>query len=92
MGVAGAEKNADDRGVVKQGLRDESTIRRATVDSLVDTGAVMLMLPEDIVGRLGLATQREVVVTYANSETCQVAGPSPAEAEVTRARRGFIEA
>ena len=70
-------ENTDDRGVVKQGLRDESTIRRATVDGVVDTGAVMLVLPEDVVGRLGLATQRKVVVTYADErrELRPVAGP-----------------
>ena len=43
----------------------------------MDTGAVMLMLPEDVVGRLGLATQRKVVVTYADErrELRPVAGP-----------------
>ena len=70
-------ENTEDRGVVRRGLSDESTIRRATVEGVVDTGAIMLMLPEDVVGRLGLATQSEVVVTYANEyrETRQVAGP-----------------
>ncbi len=70
-------ENAGDREVVILGLRDESTVRRATVDGVVDTGAVMLVLPEDVVDGLGLRTQREVVVTYANdySETRQVAGP-----------------
>ena len=70
-------ENAEDRGVVRRGLLDESTIRRATVDGVVDTGAVMLMLPEDVVSRLGLETRSEVVVAYANEyrETRQVAGP-----------------
>ena len=70
-------ENAGDCEVVRQGLRDESTIRRATVDRVVDTGAVMLMLPEDVVVRFGLATRSEVVVTYANEyrETRPVAGP-----------------
>ena len=37
----------------------------------------MLVLPEDVVGRLGLETQREVIVTYADErkETRPVAGP-----------------
>ena len=70
-------ENAEDRGVVRRGLSDGSTIRRATVDGVVDPGAVMLMLPEDVVSRLGLETRREVVVTYTNEyrETRQVAGP-----------------
>ena len=59
-------ENTEDRGVVRRGLSDESTIRRATVDGVVDTGAVMLVLPEDVVGRLGLRTQRQVAVTYAD--------------------------
>ena len=59
-------ENAGDREVVSQGLRDESTVRRTTVDGVVDTGAVMLVLPEDVVDRLGLRTQREVVVACAN--------------------------
>ena len=65
-------ENAADRGIVSQGLRDESTVRRTTVE-----GAVMLMLPENVVGRLGLERQREVVVTYADErkETRPVAGP-----------------
>ena len=135
-------ENAVDRGVVKQGLCDEATVRRATVEGVVDTGAVMLVLPKDVVDRLGLETQREVVVAHANEETRQVAGPvtvqignrfmnadcivgpplsepligctgsvgpggglckshgraapgiagqSPAEVEVTRARRGFAD-
>ena len=70
-------ENTEDRGVVRRGLSDESTIRRATVDGVVDTGAVMLVLPEDVVGRLGLKTRRKVVVTYADErrELRPVAGP-----------------
>ena len=70
-------ENAADRGIVSQGLRDESTVRRTTVEGVVDTGAVMLMLPENVVGRLGLERQREVAITYADErkETRPVAGP-----------------
>ena len=70
-------ENAGDREIASEGLRDESTIRRTTVEGVVDTGAVMLMLPENVVSRLGLRTRRQVVVTYADErrETRQVAGP-----------------
>ena len=70
-------ENTEDRGIVSEGLRDESTVRRATVDGVVDTGAVMLVLPEDVVGRLGLRTRGKVVVTYADErrELRPVAGP-----------------
>ena len=76
--VASVElENAVDRGIVSQGLRDESTVRRTTVEGVVATDAVMLMLPENVVSRLGLKRQREVVVAYADErkETCPVAGP-----------------
>ena len=70
-------ENTGDGDIVRQGLRDESTVRRATVDGVVDTGAVMLVLPEDVVGRLGLRTRRQVAVTYADErrEVRPVAGP-----------------
>ena len=44
---------------------------------MVDSGAVMLVLPENAVIRLRLKTQREVVVTYADERKrpAQVAGP-----------------
>ena len=47
------------------------------MEGVVDTGAVMLVLPEDVVGRFGLRTRREVMVAYANEyrETRKVAGP-----------------
>ena len=70
-------ENTADRNIASQGLRDESTIRRTTVQGVVDTGAVMLVLPENVVSRLGLETQREVVVTCADErkEIRPVAGP-----------------
>ena len=76
--VASVElENTADRSIASQGLRDVSTIRRTTVEGVVDTGAVMLVLPENVVSRLGLETQREVVVAYADErkETRPVAGP-----------------
>ena len=41
-------------------------IRRRIVDVLVDTGAVMLMLPQDLVEELGLRITGKVLVTYAD--------------------------
>ena len=70
-------ENAADRSVAARGLLEESAIRRTTVEGVVDTGAVMLVLPENVVSRLGLETQREVIVAYADErkETRPVAGP-----------------
>jgi predicted aspartyl protease len=36
------------------------------VKAVVDTGAVMLVLPQDVVDTLGLETQRTVIVAYAD--------------------------
>ena len=70
-------ENTTDRDIASEGFRDESTVRRTTVEGVVDTGAVMLVLPENVVKRLGLRTRREVVVTYADErrEMRPVAGP-----------------
>ena len=43
------------------------------MDAIVDTGAVMLALPQDVVEELGLRIFRTVVVTYADER--RVAGP-----------------
>ena len=70
-------ENPADRTIASEGLRDESTIRRTRVTGVVDTGAVMLVLPENVVDRLGLERQRKVVVSYADErkESRSVAGP-----------------
>ena len=59
-------ENTLDRDNASDGFGDESTVRRATVEGVVDAGVVMLVLPEDVVGRLGLRTQRQVAVVYAD--------------------------
>ena len=70
-------ENAGDRENAIAGLCDDATVRRATVRGVVDTGAVMLMLPENVVSRLGLRTHGDAVVTYADErkEARPVAGP-----------------
>ena len=77
ISVSVALENTADRNIADAGLRDESTIRRTRVDGVVDTGAVMLVLPENVVDRLGLERQRKVVVSYADDrrESRSVAGP-----------------
>ena len=51
-------ENTQDRGSFEQGYRDEASIRSTGVDAIVDTGAAMLMLPQNVVERLGLKVQR----------------------------------
>ena len=45
-------ENPFDRGLFERGLEKESDIRRARVEGVVDTGAVMSMLPSDLVEQL----------------------------------------
>ena len=55
-------ENTADRDNTSEELRDESKIPRTRLEGVADTGAVMPVLPENVVGRLGLMTQREFVV------------------------------
>lgn len=50
---------------------------QTTVDGMVDTRAVSLVLPHDVVERLGLDQQGTAVVTYADERQDErpVAGP-----------------
>ncbi len=70
-------ENPGDRAIVEWGLAAQATVRRSRVDGIVDTGAVMLVSPQNVVERLRLKTRRTVVVTYADErkEERSVAGP-----------------
>ena len=70
-------ENPVDRENFERGLGEESAVRRARVQGIVDTGAVMLVLPQNVVERLGLRVQETMVVTYADNrqEERPVAGP-----------------
>ncbi len=59
-------ENYNDLVLAQSNHLDESAVRRQQVKALVDTGAVMLMLPQDLVEALGLATLGRVIVTYAD--------------------------
>ena len=41
-------ENSDDRAVVDRGLGVETDVRRTTVEGIVDTGALSLVIPEEI--------------------------------------------
>lgn len=59
-------ENFGDRYRANLGEIPEDQVRSATVRLLADTGARMLVLPDDIVQDLGLQERRRVVVTYAD--------------------------
>ncbi len=59
-------ENYDDRVVASRGFLAEDQVRSQCVDVVVDSGAVMLVLPQDLVEALGLRTLRKAIVTYAD--------------------------
>ena len=59
-------ENRDDRGAVHLGLRVEADVRRTTVEGVVDTRAVSLVIPEEIATELGLRHWGTRTVVYAD--------------------------
>lgn len=59
-------ENATDREMVRRGLMQDTDVRNLTTKAFVDTGAVMLVLPQDQVEELGLRELRKAIVTYAD--------------------------
>lgn len=59
-------ENAGDREISRRGYIGEEQIRSIKVPFLVDSGAVMLVLPQDLGETLGLSEVGKVIVTYAN--------------------------
>ena len=70
-------ENAGDREHYRRGGCDESEVRRSTVEGIVDTGAVTLVLPQNVVERLGFGWQGTAFVTYADERRDErpLAGP-----------------
>ena len=70
-------ENTTDRELVLRGLLTEDQVRAFSVQVIADTGAVMLVLPQDEVEALGLREIRKAVVRYADErkEERPVAGP-----------------
>lgn len=59
-------ENAVDRELFRRQYIQESQIRSAGVQVLADSGAVMLVLPQDLVEALGLREEGKAIVTYAD--------------------------
>jgi predicted aspartyl protease len=58
--------NSDDLALVRRGLLAENQVRRETIRGVVDSGASRLVLPADLVKRLGLTLGKTVNVRYAD--------------------------
>jgi predicted aspartyl protease len=65
-------ENAGDRILADAGHLDASAVRGASVEALVDTRAVMALLPQDLVERLGLPTNGSIIVTLANEQRVEL--------------------
>ena len=59
-------ENSWDRENVDRGLGVEADVRRTTVEGIVDTGAVNLVIPEEVARELGLRHRRTRTVVYAD--------------------------
>jgi hypothetical protein len=70
-------KNIRDVLNAKEGNLPEDKIRQATIDVMVDTGASMLVINENLFQQLGLNSIGESEITLANEakETCKVTEP-----------------
>lgn len=61
--------NIRDRNVAEAGHLPADQVRTATLAGVVDTGAVMLVLPEAVAQQLGLTKTGEMRVRYADHRT-----------------------
>ena len=66
-------ENSVDRGLVGRGQGTEAGVRRTTVGGIVDTGAVQLILPEELVNQLGIEQVGTRTIVYADERP--LAGP-----------------
>ena len=72
-----ALENGGDRELARVGALDPGKIRRVDADLLVDTGAVLILLPQDMVETLGLGAMDKAVVTFANDQKVEMAIAGP---------------
>ena len=70
-------KNESDLALAKEGHINEENIRNVTVKALVDTGAVTIVINEDVCQRLGLGIKGTRTATLADGSKvdCQISEP-----------------
>lgn len=66
-------ENVRDRILADAGHLSPSAVRHIELDALVDTGAVMLLLPQDAVEALGLTLDGKIIVTLADDSKIELA-------------------
>jgi clan AA aspartic protease len=65
-------ENDGDVFLFESGKLRENEIRKLEIEALVDTGAVMLLLPQDLVEVLGLKKTDRAIVSLANDEKIEL--------------------
>ena len=83
-------ENTTDADIASQGLRPDTSVRRHSVRALVDTGAVLLVLPQDVVDHLGLVKRGRSVVTFADDRRAEWESAGPVTVRVGN-RSGIFE-
>ena len=66
--------NNDELAAARLGLLPAEQVRRETIMGVVDSGATKLVLPEDVVKRLGLPLGDSVKVRYADGRKAKRVG------------------
>jgi len=61
--------NAVDEALVRRGSLTPAEVRTYVADALVDTGAVRMVVPPQVVARLGLGVRGQRVAEYADGRT-----------------------
>ena len=77
-------ENAEDIGVARRGMLDPTAVRRVNADMLVDTGAVVVLLPQDMVEALGVVTLDKRVVTLADDRKVEMPSAGPLRLTIFR--------
>ena len=65
-------QNDRDIFLYEEGKIKKNQIREVKIDALVDTGAVMILLPQDVVETLGLGKVEKAIVVLANEEKIEM--------------------
>ena len=74
--------NASDEALARRGQLPRDQVRSCEADALVDTGAVSLVMPAQLMQQIGLMARDERVVTYADGRTERVEVTEPVIVQV----------
>lgn len=74
--------NAVDEALVRRGMLNPDQVRTYEADALVDTGAVRMILPPQVVSRLGLGLRGQRVAEYADGRQEAVSVTEPLVVEL----------